>query len=365
MSGSRSRTGFAAGVGMRFAVAALIALHALIHLLGLKLAPTRAEAGLWVATGVVLFGAAVLRVFDRDAWWMIAAVGVVASQVLVIRQWSDAKAGTIPNVLLVLPIVVGAATWSFHREDARRAQELLARAPRAGAVLTPADVATLPAPIGRWLAHSGAVGKPRATSVRLIQRGEMRTSPGATGMPAEATQYFTVESPGFVWCVDVTMMHVLPVVGRDSFVDGHGRMLIEVGGLVTVADGTGPKFDQGTLLRWLAEIVWFPSGALSPVIRWEPVDDRRARATVSQTGIEDVSAVFEIDEQGRVAGLAAKRWFNGETLEDWEIPVAEWRVIRGVEMPTRGGARWKLAKGDFDYYDWEIVDVEANPPGLY
>jgi hypothetical protein len=26
---------------------------------------------------------------------------------------------------------------------------------------------------------------------------------------------------------------------------------------------------------------------------------------------------------------------------------------------------WKLAGGDFDYYRWEILDVEINRPALY
>ena len=27
----------------------------------------------------------------------------------------------------------------------------------------------------------------------------------------------------------------------------------------------------------------------------------------------------------------------------------------------RGNAIWKLASGDFDYYRWEILDVQINP----
>ena len=67
----------------------------------------------------------------------------------------------------------------------------------------------------------------------------------------------------------------------------------------------------------------------------------------------------------RFVELTAKRYFDGKTLETWVIPATEWKTIRGVEMPVRGGAVWKLAAGDFDYYRWEIVDVEANNPTLW
>jgi hypothetical protein len=183
-------------------------------------------------------------------------------------------------------------------------------------------------------------------------------------MHAEAQQYFTVDEPGFVWTVDVTMMRVVPVVGRDTYTSGQGRMLIKAGGLVVVADGTGPKFDQGAALRFLGEIVWFPSAALASSITWEAIDDRMAEAMLTHRGVA-VSAVFEFDERGRCVGLTAQRYYGGVSLETWMIPFTAWQVVRGIEMPVRGGAVWKLAAGDFDYYQWEILDVEANATTLW
>ncbi len=358
-----------AGAAMRFAVAALLVLHGAIHLLGIKLAPSRPLVAIWVACALVLVAAALLRLLDEDAWWIPAALGIVVSQVLVVRQWSDAKAGTIANVLLVLPIVVGFATARFHSENRAAARALLARAPMQPAppVVTEADVAALPPPVRHWLEASGTVGRPRARTVRLHQRGGMRTARDGGFLDARAEQYFTVDEPGFVWTIDVTMMGIVPVVGRDTSVDGRGRMYIRAGGLVTVADGTGERFDQGTLLRWLGEIVWFPSGALSPAVSWEAVDEHSARATVSHRGTT-ASALFRFDDRGRVTKLEAKRWFDGKTLEDWEIPITDWGTIRGVEIPTKGTATWKLAPeqgGDFEYYRWEITDVEVNAAGLW
>jgi hypothetical protein len=97
------------------------------------------------------------------------------------------------------------------------------------------------------------------------------------------------------------MMRVIPVVGRDTYINGRGRMFIKAGGLVAVADGTGPKFDQGTALRFLGEIIWFPSGALAPYITWEPIDEWRARATLTFKDVS-VGADFEFDERGRFTG---------------------------------------------------------------
>ncbi|MGE0393535.1 MAG: DUF6544 family protein [Vicinamibacterales bacterium] len=360
---------------------ALLAIHGLLHTLGflkawnlaavpqlsgrttvpLSPAAVRAVGALWLVAALALVAAAVLRWLGRDAWWMVAAPALGLSQLLIVLQWSDAWAGTIANVLVAVAVAASAGISRFHAENADHVRALLARAPRSEApILRAEDAAGLPAPVQRWLHASGAVGRPRAQVVRLHQRGGMRTAPDQAYMPMEAEQYFTVDDPGFVWTVDVTMMRVVPVVGRDSFAAGRGRMLIKAGGLVTVADGTGPTFDQGTALRFLGEIVWFPSAAASPSIAWTAVDDRHAQATIATAGTT-ASALFEFDDRDRVVRLTADRYYGGRTLERWTIPITEWRAVRGVEIPVRGGAVWKLAAGDFDYFQWEIVDVEVNP----
>jgi hypothetical protein len=349
---------------MRYATAGLLLVHGLLHLIGFvkpwRLDGFHGVGVLWLIAAVVLTTSALLCVRDRESWWMVAAPAIVLSQALVVLQWQEAWAGTAVNLVLAVAVASGAGMQQFHADNLTRARALLAKAPAGEPPILRADeISDLPPPVRRWLEASGAVGHPRARTVRLLQRGGLRTAPGQPYMPAAATQYFVVDEPGFVWTVDVTMMRVVPVVGRDSYVDGLGHMFIKAAGLVPVADGIGPTFDQGTALRFLGETIWFPSAVLAPYIAWEPIDERRATATLAFKGVT-VSAVFEFDDRGRFAGLTAKRYYNGQSLETWVIPVTDWKTIRGIEIPARGGAVWKLASGDFDYYQWEILDVEVN-----
>lgn len=370
---------------MRFLTAALLVIHGLIHLLGFlkpwglaevpqlsgrTLAPVSPEVAraigvLWLVAAVALVGAGALRAAGRETWWMLAAPAILLSQALIVLQWGDAWAGTLANIVLAAGVASAFGISQFREANREHAHQLFASVTTGPApVLATEELNGLPPPVRRWLQASGAVGRPRARTVRLRQRGDMRTAPGQAPMRAVAVQYFTVDQPGFVWTVDVTMMRVVPVVGRDTFVAGRGRMFIKAAGLVTVADGTGPAFDQGTALRFLGEIIWFPSAALAPYISWQPVDDRRARATITVADVS-ASAVFEFDDRGRFLGLTAERYYGGQSLETWVIPATAWKAIRGIEMPVRGGAVWKLASGDFNYYDWEILDVEVNRPSLW
>jgi hypothetical protein len=270
-------------------------------------------------------------------------------------------------VALAVALVVGATHRFQHRIDGE-ARAVLAGASRPGErVVEARDLEKLPTPVKRWLEASGAVGHARAATVRLRQRGEFRTAPDKPWMPVVAEQYYSVDPPGFVWSVDARMMGVLPIAGRDRYAGGHGHMLIKAASLFTVADGRGPEIDQGALLRYLGEIVWFPSAALADYVSWQAIDEHSARATMTYAGVT-ASMVFGFDERGRVVSEAADRYMvtgSGASLEGWFIPVTEWRKFCGVEIPTRGNTIWKLATGDFDYFRWEIVDLEVNHPALY
>ncbi|WP_437323486.1 DUF6544 family protein [Sorangium sp. So ce381] len=373
---------------MRLGLAILIALHGAIHLIGyrewsklaaagqpsdrtlvpLSPAGSRAFALLWLAALLVLLAAAALWVLRRDAWGALAFSGVLLSQGLIVLAWPQAKFGTLVNVLILLAIVSVAKHTRFHHEVDSEVRALLARPvePHASSV-EPSEIEHLPAPVRTWLEASGVVGRERAQTVRLKQRGELRTSPDAAWMPAEAEQYFSVDEPGFVWKVTTAMMGILPIDGRDKYAAGKGQMLIKAASLVNLVDAADEKIDQGAMLRFLGEIVWFPSAALRPYIAWESIDATSAKATMRHAG-KVASAVFTFDPQGRVVGLQAERYLGGGAdakLTPWSVSCSDWRTFRGIRIPSQGEVLWKLESGSFSYYRWEILDVEHNPEGPY
>lgn len=369
---------------MRLVFAALILLHGLIHLLGFvgelslaKLegitpsalpAPWKQLLGVsWLLVTLLFLGTFAAFLLRWPAWWMLGLPAVLLSQLLILVYWSNAKFGTIANLIMVLPVVLA---FGASRFDARVDSEIERLFERAGGSATTVDAAMLeglPAPVQRWLTRSGVVGRELVRVTRLKQVGLLRTAPEASWMPAVAHQYFSFEPPGFVWRTRVSMMKVLPVEGRDLYADGHGQMLITLGGLVPFVDGRGEKIDQGTLLRFLGELVWTPSAALGAYISWATMDDTHARATMTFGGVS-ASAEFEFDAEGRQLSMAARRYMGaGEdaVLSDWFVRSTEWRRFDGIEVPSKGEVLWKLPDGEFSYYQWEITEVGFNPAGRY
>ncbi len=349
-------------------ITALLLVHGLIHAMGFAKAFGLAElasltqpighgwGSAWGACAALLVAAGIARGAGATWWWMLATPGVVASQVLVVAFWTDAKAGTIVNVALLIPVLVGFGTWRFAtRVDDAVAQ--LGMSNTVGAVVTRRDLADLPPPVARWLESAGAVDRPRDRALTLTQRGSLQTEPGSDWLGFSARQWFAVDDPGLAWAADVDGPFGTHLAGLDRYIDGAGSMRIEAMSLVAVVDATGPTIDQGALVRFLAETAWFPSAALAPYIEWTPIDDASARATMRWGDVE-ASGAFRFAPNGDVVGFEARRYRDDE-LATWIVDndPAGFAVLGGVRVPTRSTVTW--VDDDGSRWTWLRLEVKS------
>ena len=234
-------------------------------------------------------------------------------------------------------------------------------------VITKEDIKDIPESVQKWLKNSQIIGKEKIFTVRLKQKGLIRTKEGQPWMPAEAEQYFTIDEPGFIWKTKVKMAPLLYFAGRDMYYEGKGNMLIKLLSLITVVNARGKEIDQSTLLRYLGETVWFPIAALSNYIKWEGIDSSSARATMSYGGIT-ASAVFRFNEKGDVINFVCKRYrtVNDQyILETYSVHLKDYKGLSGIRIPTKGEAVWNLKTEDFSCYQMEITEIEYNKPSIY
>lgn len=235
-------------------------------------------------------------------------------------------------------------------------------------VVTEADLAGLPACVQKWLEHSRVVGKEKIRTVRLKQKGLMRLSGDQPWMPFEAEQYFNVDEPGFVWKARVKMNPLLYFAGRDRYFQGQGEMNIKVLSLITVVNAGGSsEMNQSALLRYLAEMAWFPTAALSSHIKWEEINANSARATMSYKGVTG-SGVYTFDENGDVVSFSAKRYreVDGQyVLSPWGGNVRGYNEFNDIRIPSKMDVIWKLESGDFHWFQCDITDIDYNKPQTY
>ncbi|SCZ10259.1 DUF6544 family protein [Alkaliphilus peptidifermentans] len=272
----------------------------------------------------------------------------------------------ISIVTLLLIFIAGSflANFLFNQGVVKEVEALFSKVDMKNEIVTIEDIEGLPQNVQKWLEYSGIIGKEKITAVRLKQIAEMRLGKDKSWMPVQSEQYFITEEPGFIWKANIKAFPLIHIVGRDKYQDGQGNMLIKLLSLFTVADSKGKEIDQGTLLRYLAETVWMPTAALNEYITWEEIDEDNAIATMTYGDIT-ASGVFTFNDKGEVIKFEAERYgeFNGEfRIETWSIPIGDYKEFEGIRVPTKGNITWKLDAGDFNWFNFEVIDIEYNIP---
>ena len=272
-----------------------------------------------------------------------------------------------------LPVLAGVAVLAgicaeaaghraFTRLVRRDVQALLAGAsPGRAGVVTEEMLTGLPEPVCRYLRYTGVVGKPVPGTIRLHQKGRMRTGPGQPWLPLEAEEHYSVQPPGFVWAGTARLGPVAVARARDMYADGHGRMLVKVASLWPVADASGAQTDQAAMMRYLSEMIWFPAAFLAGNIAFEAVDDSSARVTLTDHG-RTVTATMFFDQQGRLTDFVAQRYRTpgASDPDTWSTPVTGYGEFEGLLLPAVGKAIYKLPGGDLDYIDVTITDLHYD-----
>lgn len=112
----------------RWAYLGVVVVHGLIHLMGvaqgwgladveqLSEPVDEAAAMLWLVAALGVLGTAVLTAVRARGWWLVTAVAAAISQVVIATSWSDAKAGSLANILMLVAAGYGYTTRAHPRE---------------------------------------------------------------------------------------------------------------------------------------------------------------------------------------------------------------------------------------------------------
>ncbi len=365
---------------MRIIFFILILLHGLIHLLGfakgwgladikqLSLPISRPLALCWLLTACVLLTYGILFILASPYNWIAGIVAAICSQILVFLFWKDAKWGTVPNLIILVVSLLSLGAYQFRTMVKEETSRLLnSNQTGSSRIVAENDITRLPDPVKKWLRRSGAIGQAGINQARLMQKAAMQLKPGKDKwLDAAAIQYTTLHEPGFIWSVDVKMNSFLNFQGRDKLEKGKGEMLIKLNSLLKIVEAKGEKMDEGAMQRFLGEMVWFPSMALSPYISWESIDDSTARASMQYAGIQ-ASGTFHFTADGDVTRFSALRYKDNDAAakrHEWIIDIEDYKVFQGILVPSRLRSTWRLDEGDWTWLKLELTDITYNPAVL-
>ncbi len=231
-------------------------------------------------------------------------------------------------------------------------------------IITETQLVDLPRPVQRYLTYTGVIGKPWINTVQVKYRGAFRLGADKPWMPMRAEQVYTVNPPGFQWQAHIKMFGLPLMYGQDTYKDGAGHMFGKLGGLFTIFDACGPELLQGTMVRYLQEMMWFPTAYLSDDISWQAIGDHCADVTFND-GEQQVTGWMYFDDVGRLLNFVADRYreHQGEyVLMPWSTPITEYGTLAGLQLPTAGSGVWQLPEGDLSYIRLHVTDLNYNVP---
>jgi hypothetical protein len=279
---------------------------------------------------------------------------------------------TLPRVVLgVLALVAvlllgawlyGACRWNSETQELRTRLDA-ARAPVRPQTVDFRELEGLPAPVQRYFRVVLEEGQSMVAGVRVQHTGTFNM--GETKdrwKPFDSDQQVVTQRPGFDWNGRVAMMPGLPVRVHDAYVAGEGVLHASLLGLFTVVDMRGrDEVAEGELMRFFAETAWYPTALLpSQGVRWEAVDGRSARATLTE-GDVSVTMLFTFDERGLIETVRAEA--RGRAVDGKVIPTPwqghfwnyQWRG--GMRVPLDGEVAWMLPEGEKPYWRGHITET--------
>lgn len=239
---------------------------------------------------------------------------------------------------LAFGAAVGVASLLTEREIA--AHEASVRRIARGHPAPPPDpvaVAALPAPAARYLRFALPEPPRGLHTVELAMEGEFRRPRTEGFAPTAATQVIAVATPALMFAATTPVAPGVWARAYDFFAEGRMEMRAKVLSTLAVVDERETEaLNRASLRRWLLESPLYPVALLpGGPVRWEAVDERRARAVVSGFGLEaSLVATFRAD--------GSLERFDAEADGDLETPYhgsgehvarTDYRPVRGMMIP--------------------------------
>lgn len=367
---------------MKILFALFLVLHGLIHLMGTAKAFGVAEipqltqpiAGplgiLWLLAASLLLVTALTLFTWPQWWWLVGAAAIVVSQAAIITSWSDARYGTIANLIVLVGVALGFLSQgpsSFRAEYDRDIAQGLGRSvatPR----LTEADLAQVPGLVQRYIRLHGAVGQLRVQNFRARFHGQIRSGPDARWMSFTGEQHNFYDQPSRLFFMDGSMSGV-PYQAFHRFVGPSATMRVKVAALVTIVDAKGPEMDAAETVTLFNDLCVFAPGALADRgIQWQELEPHTVSASFTNLS-HTVRAVLSFNDLGELTNFVADgreaTSADGKSFTKmrWSTPLRDYRAFGSHRVMSRGEGVWHAPAGDYSYLRFELDAIEYNVSG--
>ena len=262
----------------------------------------------------------------------------------------------IPIVLVAIILIIGKINLSIRFD--KQVKELFAQSKNISEKkFSYQQLVGLPDPVQKYFKHVMKEGQPYISYVRLKHDGQFKTDLKKDWININGEQYFTTAKPGFIWKGNTTMF-----TARDMYLADKGQLVVSLFSLINVVNAHGEQYNQGELLRWLGESVWFPTNLLPDEnLKWMPIDNQSAKLTYNYKGLS-MYFIVTFNNTGEITQMETKRNMDEKNIETWICKVADYQEKNGIIIPTETEALWRLHNINFSYAKFKVKTIEYDMP---
>lgn len=359
----------------KIVIASIIFIHGAIHFIGfikafnlskhdyqLTLSVSRTMGIWWLLVGLLFFLLGFLYVTGYKEWFVLGLALTVISQVLILLFWSDAKAASIVNLLIITVALVTLAELKFENGFKNEVREALIHSATSESTTTisQSDLDHLPPMVTRYLEYVGVVGKPITESVKVEMEGEMRSKNGAW-FRFTSEQFNFYSDPARMFFMKAKM-NGLPVFGYHSYDGNSARMKVKLLSLFPVSELSGKELFKAETVTYFNDLCIFaPSRLIDKNIQWTSENDTTALAIFKNNNVS-ISAKLIFNQQGQLVNFISDDRLEISEMKEYRFstPLNDYKKINGYNLPTYGEAIWHFPEGDFVYGKFQVKEVQYN-----
>jgi len=267
---------------------------------------------------------------------------------------------TLIYVTIFILILISLLLYNVHFTLKKNIQKLFSSVPEAIESFHLSQLNGLPVPVQQYFKHVLKPGQQYITSVRLKHSGLFKSSEKDKWEKIKGVQYFTVSIPGFIWKGKTSLFTAV-----DMLLDGKGRLSVFLFSFLKILHGKGEKYDQGELIRWLGESVWFPTNLLpGKNLRWLEKDALHATLHYDYNGTT-ISYLVSFNEKNEIISMETNRYKGSQALQKWIGKYAEYKTRNGMLIPTIVEGAWVDNEAEDPYAIFELLEIDVNIPQPY
>jgi hypothetical protein len=194
------------------------------------------------------------------------------------------------------------------------------------------------------------------------ETGSLQMAPGARAIPFTSEQRTDCTRSGFLWNAHLNPGKLSSATVIDTYENGHGCIEVKALGLISAKRFAGHDVDFGELQRFLASLILSPAALLNhPTLEFQTPQPSTLRVSDQKDPLGAFVDIV-ISENGEPVECRAQRprlVGKHSILTSWRTRGSQFRVFKGLRVPTRLEAQWDLPEGPFPYYRSEITSLRC------